>query len=315
MRYQDKKRVFLCTLFPMLLLLFGARTMPQENHETMLFVGDIMLDRGVREQVERYGERDYLFPFQEIKKELEQADILFGNLESVISKRGERMGSIYSFRADPLAAKGLSEAGFDILSLANNHTFDYGRTALKDTMRLLSDAGVKYTGTGFDKEEARTPVVLETREATVGFLAYTEFLFPYAQATRDRSGVAPYDKKSIRKDIERAKEKADIIVVSFHYGVEYAKQPNREQKEMSRATIDHGADLVVGHHPHVTQPVEEYNEGYIVYSLGNFVFDQDFSEETMRGFMLETKIRDGEITDIEKIPYELNEYFQPRVVE
>ncbi len=289
-------------------------TEPREY--TVIFAGDIMLDRGVREMVETHGDGNYAFPFLRVANTLREADILFGNLESVISDKGHDVGGPYSFRASPEAMDGLSYAGFDIVTLANNHAFDYTREALEDTMERLKKAGIEYAGAGFDKKEAHSPTILLLGEdIRVGFLGYTPFLYPYARATEDRSGVTEYLEERIREDIENAKEETDILVVTFHYGEEYQKEPNEGQKQISRNAIDWGADIVVGHHPHVTQPVEEYEDGYIAYSLGNFIFDQYFSEETMRGFLLKAEIKDKKITDVEKIRYELNEHYQPEIVQ
>ncbi len=285
-----------------------------ETH-TLLFTGDIMLNRGVKKMIEKHG-KDYTFPFLKIKETLQNADILFGNLESVISDKGVKIGSIYSFRAEPEAIEGLSCAGFNIVSLANNHAFDYGREAFEDTMSRLKEKQIAYTGGGFNKKEAHSPAILSlgVEELKVGFLGYTEFLYPYAFAEENRSGISVFSKENMKRDIKRARDDVDFLVVTFHYGDEYQKKPNERQVFLSRKAIDYGADIVIGHHPHVTQPVEKYNGKYIAYSLGNFVFDQYFSEETMRGFMLELKIKQGDVVEVNKIHYELNGKYQPEIV-
>ncbi len=286
---------------------------PQEY--TLLFTGDIMLNRGVKHMVKTHGE-DYTFPFLKIKDTLSDADILFGNLESMISDKGRDVGGIYSFRAKPEAMEGLVFAGFDIVTLANNHTFDWGREAFEDTMKRLSENNILYTGAGFNEEESHSPVIISLDDNfNVGFLGYTEFLFPSAMATSERSGVTTLTKENMERDIKKAKEEVDFLVVTFHYGTEYQKTPNRNQKIWSEGAIDFGADIVIGHHPHVTQPVEVYSDKYIAYSLGNFIFDQYFSEETMKGFMLEVKFIDNNIAEINKIHYKLNEFYQPEFVE
>lgn len=308
--------MILLLLFP----LFGEeiREIAKEKEPekyTILFAGDVMLDRGVKHMVEKHGEGDYSFPFLHIVETLHAADILFGNLESMISDRGRDMGSLYSFRAEPEAAEGLSFAGFDIVSLANNHAFDYTREAFEHTMEILNQKGIAYTGGGFNKQEAHSPAVFSLgEEMKVGFLGYTEFLFPSALADKNLSGVTDLSEENMKRDIEEAKKEVDFLVVTFHYGDEYQKEPNENQKFLSRKAIDYGADIVIGHHPHVTQPVEKYEGKYIAYSLGNFIFDQYFSKETMRGFLLEIEIEEKEITKARKIHYELNEYYQPRVV-
>ncbi len=287
----------------------------QEETYTLLFVGDIMLNRGVKYMVEKHGE-DYTFPFLNIADTLQNADLLFGNLESVISDRGRKIGSIYSFRANPEAVEGLVFAGFDVLSLANNHAFDYDREAFQQTMEILKENGIAYTGGGFNEKEAHSPTIISLKEELkIGFLGYTEFLYPYAFAEENRSGVTVLSEENLKRDIEKAKENTDFLVVTFHFGDEYQKEPNEKQKLISRKAIDYGADIVIGHHPHVTQPVEKYNGKYIAYSLGNFVFDQYFSEETMRGFMFELKLRGEEVVGARKIHYQINKFYQPKVIE
>lgn len=263
--------------------------------------------------VENYG-NDYTFPFLKIKDVLQDADILFGNLESVISNKGTRIGSIYSFRADPRAMEGLSYAGFDIVSLANNHAFDYNREAFEDTLNRLNDNQILYTGAGFNKEEAHSPSIIKLNDTKIGFLGYTEFLYPYAFANENLSGITELTEENMKNDIQKAKNDVDILVVTFHYGDEYQKKPNEYQKNISRKAIDYGADIIIGHHPHVTQPVEKYKGKYIAYSLGNFIFDQYFSEETMRGFMLKVEVKEKEIIGAKKIHYKLNDYYQPELV-
>ncbi|MCF7845536.1 MAG: CapA family protein [Candidatus Pacebacteria bacterium] len=293
----------------------GARSTPAPllvEEYSLLFVGDVMLDRGVEVKIEEHGE-DYTFPFLLTVDILQEADILFGNLESMISDKGRNVGSIYSFRADPMAVEGLLFAGFDVLSLANNHTFDYGREAFEDTMDRLKAEGIKYTGAGFNREEAHTSAVITLDDGTrVGFLGYTDFLYPFAFSTEERSGVSNFSLESLKEDIEKAEEETDLLVVSLHSGEEYQKQQNEHQELVSKKAVDYGADLIIGHHPHVTQPVEKYKDGYIAYSLGNFVFDQYFSEETMEGFMVEVKIKEGKITEVNKINYKLNKNYQPQ---
>ena len=287
----------------------------EEETYTLLFGGDMMLDRGVKYMVEKHGE-NYHFPFLNIQETLISADLLFANLESMISDKGYDVGGLYSFRADPEAMEGLVFAGFDIVTLANNHTFDYTREAFEDTMKRLEEAGIAYTGAGFNEEEAHSPTILLLEDGTkIGFLGYTEFLYPHAFATEDRSGVTVFNEENMERDIVKAKEEVDLLVVTFHYGDEYKEKAHPRQETWSRSAVDHGADLVIGHHPHVTQQIEEYNGKYIAYSLGNFIFDQYFSEETMSGFLFEVSVKGKEIVGARKIHYKLNEFYQPKVTE
>ncbi|MEK7554806.1 MAG: CapA family protein, partial [Patescibacteria group bacterium] len=139
----------------------------------LLFVGDIMLSRGVEYYIQKAGNGDYRYPFEKIADELRAADLLVGNLENPISSRGKNQGSIYSFRANPKALDGLSFAGFDVLSLANNHMWDWGADALQDTVGFLRDWGIKGVGAGASYRDANDPVIIEVRGVRVAFFSFT----------------------------------------------------------------------------------------------------------------------------------------------
>lgn len=279
----------------------------------LLFVGDIMLDRGIERQIERA--EDVRFPFLYIADELREADITFGNLEGPISDRGRDQGSIFSFRFNPQVIEGLSFAGFDILSLANNHIWDWGADALKDTASLLEAAGIKTVGAGKNYLEANRPAMFTVDDTTIAFFAYTTFYPRSKWAQEHTPGISQLDMETIRVALKEIQDKADIVIVSMHWGEEYKLRSNAEQQKLGQALVVAGADLVVGHHPHVIQEIERYNRGWIAYSLGNFVFDQYFSEETMRGLMLDVRVSNGEITAVNPIEVVLNERFQPRLRE
>lgn len=282
---------------------------------TLMFVGDIMLDRGVEYLIKKYGNNDWRFPFSQIADFLQPADILIGNLEGPISDKGQKVGSIYSFRSNPAATDGLTFAGFDILSIANNHVFDYGRMAMEDSFLRLKENGIDYIGGGFNESEAYSPIVKEIKGVKIAFLAYTNLGSPNWAARDDKSGIAWLEKEKMEEEIKKAKDKADLVIISFHYGEEYAAEPNQFQISISQTAIDAGADLVVGHHPHVVQKVEQYKKGWIAYSLGNFVFDQSFSEKTMTGLLLKVLIENDEIKEAIPIGVKINKYFQPEIVE
>ncbi|MDO8264902.1 MAG: CapA family protein, partial [Candidatus Parcubacteria bacterium] len=173
---------------------------------------------------------------------------------------------------------------------------------------------INYIGGGFSETEAYTPLIKEIKGIKIAFLAYTDLGSPYWGATGDNSGISWLEKGRMEEDVKKAKETADIVIVSFHYGDEYALEANQFQKNISHTAIDNGADLVIGHHPHVVQPTEKYNNRFIAYSLGNFVFDQGFSEETQKGLLLKILIRNGKIKEIIPIEIKINEYFQPEII-
>ena len=276
---------------------------------TLIFVGDIMLSRGVGRIMEK--KNDWQYPFLEIKDNLAEADLLVGNLEGPISSRGVKVGSIYSFRADPRAVLGLTGAGFDILSLANNHIWDYGRDAFGETLDILRNNRIDYIGAGIDYTEAHQPLVRAVRGTKIAFLAYTDLVPVGITRETAKPAVAFLDLKQIILDIEQAKNLADLVAVSFHWGNEYETKHNQQQEVMAHAVIDAGADLVIGHHPHVAQEVEKYKDGYIAYSLGNFIFDQNFSKDTRTGLIFKVKIKDKKIDKMESQKIKFTSTYQP----
>ena len=286
-----------------------------ENSEITVFaVGDIMLDRGVEYMINKQGNGDFKFPFLEIADEFKSADIVFGNLESVISDKGRKVGSIYSFRAEPEAIQGLQFAGFDILSLANNHMLDYTREAMEDTMKRLEKASIDYVGAGFNQGQAFSLKIKEIENTKIGFLAYTNLGAESWKAGKDYSGMAwisEQDIEKIQKDIEKAKKETDVLIISIHAGEEYSTNITDFQEKFAHSCIDAGADIIIGHHPHVVQKIEKYKGKYIAYSLGNFVFDQGFSEETMEAILLDIKIKDKKIDKVIPQKIKISNFFQP----
>jgi gamma-polyglutamate biosynthesis protein CapA len=295
--------------------------LPQEqkpvikNETEVIFVGDIMLDRGVKYQILKQ-DGNWRWPFLKVADEFKKADIVFGNLEGPISDKGTKAGSIYSFRDDPRVISGLTSAGFDVLSVANNHAFDYTREAIEDTFVRLKEAGIDYTGGGQNATEAGTPVIKETDGVKFGFLAYTNLCPLSWRAAKEKAGincVSSADLEKIKKEIEEAKKQADIVIVSMHAGEEYSQELNWFQTQLAKNAIDAGADIIIGHHPHVAQKYEVYKNKYIFYSLGNFVFDQSFSTSTMEGLMVKMIVSEGRIKDVTSTAVKINAEFQPEI--
>ena len=287
---------------------------------TILFAGDIMLTRGVAGKVERFGEGDYTYPFVYITDVLQSADIAFANLEGPISSRGKNQGSIYSFRMEPKVIAGLTFAGFDVLSVANNHIWDWGSDALEDTLNILEVNNIIPVGAGRNYAEANTAKTVALGNTKIAFLAYTNLMPQSLQAIKDAPGLSEFNFLAITERIKKAKAENDIVVVSLHWGEEYEPYPTASERETAHAFVDAGADLIIGHHSHVVRDVERYvpaldanRVGWIAYSLGNFVFDQNFSEETMRGLLLEATIQNENISNTTIIPVELTATFQPHI--
>jgi len=289
---------------------------PQPEQIKIILAGDVMLSRGVEYMIGKYGNGDFKFPFLKIADYLKDADIVFANLEGPISDKGVRVGSIYSFRQKPESIEGLTLAGFNVISLANNHAFDYSREALEDTFLRLNESEISYVGAGFSESKAYSPLIKEINGAKIGFLAYTNLGPETWQAVGESSGIAwisENDFEKIKRDIKSAKEISDVLIVSLHAGEEYQKTPAQFQIDFAKMAVDAGADLVVEHHPHVTQPFEKYLQGYIAYSLGNFIFDQSFSQETMESQIIELSIENKAIKEINLKEIKINAFFQPEI--
>lgn len=287
----------------------------QQEHEkiyTILAGGDIMMDRGVEAVIKRVDE-DYNFSFDLIRDDLNQADYVFANLEGSISDVGADTGKPYSFRFEPAVADALSFGGIDGVSLANNHMLDWGRESLCETTKHLDRVDIDYVGGGCDSNTAERPLIKQFGNTSVGFLAYTEF-YQGAHALGDIPGMSEWDLKKIQERISALGEQVDIIMVSMHWGAEYKNRATDAQVALGQQFIDMGADVIIGHHPHVDQEIERYGDGWIIYSLGNFVFDQSWSENTMEGLLAEIQIQSGRVYDIKPIPIQLNENYQPKVV-
>jgi poly-gamma-glutamate synthesis protein (capsule biosynthesis protein) len=248
----------------------------------LLFVGDIMMTRYVEKRIKKLN-KEYIYPFEKILNYLKSFDYVIANLEGPISDKGVKVGSKYSFRMKPEVAEALSKANINIVNLANNHIFDYGKVAFEDTLKNLEKNNIKYFGNSYE------PLIIEKEGVKIGFLGFSDFL-KHLEVKENKTGIATIN-DNISEIIKKAKEKVDILIVSFHWGEEYKKIANERQRKIAKIAIDSGADLVIGHHPHVIQDIEKYKDKFIFYSLGNFIFDQNFSKETMIGGGVEVYIK------------------------
>lgn len=288
---------------------------PVPESVTFAAVGDIMLSRAVGRKLRL--KHDVNYPYEETRDLLSSRDVVFGNLESPITGGRDIADDELLFRSDPGVELGLRDAGFTILSLANNHMMNFGERGLRDTIASLDAAGIAHVGAGMTESEAYAPANVAVRGTRIAFLAYAEkdFIPASLRATATHSGVAIADVAKMQAGVAEASTGAEVIVVSMHAGVEYAQGPSRAQKEFARAAIDAGADLVIGHHPHVVQPMETYKGNTIVYSLGNFVFDQMWSRETREGVIMEASFTNGSVGAPTFTPILIEDYSQPRVLD
>jgi poly-gamma-glutamate capsule biosynthesis protein CapA/YwtB (metallophosphatase superfamily) len=276
-------------------------------------VGDVMLDRALGDAIRS---DDVTYPFAEVIDLLTPADLTVGNLESALGDLGSPANKGYTFRAPPEASQALAQAGFDLLSLANNHALDYGPLALQQAMDLLHQQEVATVGAGANEPVAHEPHVREINGLRLAFLAYVHvpievrgFDTQTWTAATDRPGMAWADPGRIQADVATALNQSDLVIVLLHSGYENVPEPSPPQVAAAHAAIDAGADLVIGHHAHVLQGVEFYGEGVIVYGLGNFAFeDGGPPESAMLNVWLD---RDG-VRGMEFVPIVIETDGQPR---
>jgi poly-gamma-glutamate capsule biosynthesis protein CapA/YwtB (metallophosphatase superfamily) len=277
----------------------------------LLAVGDINLGRQTGQKI-LAGDPNYAFEY--LDQRISEYDIAFGNLESqLVDLGGETQSPTneYRFAGPPAGADGLKAAGFDIVSIANNHMWDYGKDALFSTIDNLDRVGLKHAGASKDTSTVYQPAIIEVNQQKVAFLAATNLLNGY-----ERSGATDYvawaDTDKLVSAINQVKSSVDWVVVSLHWGTEYAPQPSQAERDLAHQLIDAGASVIIGHHPHVPQGVEEYNGGVILYSLGNFAFWQPMDYWTQHSFIAEVTLdpTNGIAT---YNPIAINSGWQPRL--
>lgn len=247
--------------------------------------GDVQGDRNVGKFIDAHGGPAAL---AKVKPYLETASIAFVNLEGPISDLGKKLGwKEYTFRSRLALASGLASAGIDVVSLANNHAMDCGSPALLDTIARLDEAGINHAGGGADSAAARAPALLMAPAGTVAVFAFTDKHAAGFAAGADKPGVATVsDAKRLLAAVAEADKKVDFVIVSFHWGSEYTPRAAGYQRALAHRVIDAGADLILGHHPHVIQGLEVYRDKLIAYSLGDFVFDH-YKRATGEAFVLQ----------------------------
>ena len=275
----------------------AAPAQPARNR--LLFCGDVMLCRDVGARIR--ATKDPAHPFRKIAPLLAAADLTFINLESPFADRGPKGESGLIFRAHPESIEGLVLAGVDVAATANNHARDCGDYGVTFTLTWLRQHGIEPAGSGETPEAAHAGAVLERHGVRFGFLGYT-----YDQSNGNWSHpderIAVVDAAAMERDVAALRKRADVVIVSIHAGIEYRKKPSPAQVEFAHQAVDAGATLVIGHHPHVTQPMERYGKGAIFYSLGNFVFDQYQRVATQHGEIAEVVFSGTEIEQTSLLP-------------
>ncbi len=306
---------------------------------TMFAGGDILLDRGVYQTI-RVNGKGVDFPFDggtaeitghtccsafgweqpvtrrtgnagAMRELIEGADIAIANFENPAPDRVRWHTSGTVFSADPGIIDGLVNAGIDYVSLANNHIGDAGDAGILQTIDNLEERGLAYSGAGKDARAARKPAMLEAGGMTVAVLGY-DAIASYYSATDDDAGSSRLSLTRVRNDIKRARtDGADVVIVFPHWGTEYRATPFAAQQRLARAIVDAGADMIIGNHAHWAAAMEVYEGKPIWYALGNFVFDQTWSEPTMEGITLELTFHGRELVQARMRPHIILDKAQP----
>ena len=254
---------------------------------SLIFVGDIMVAETPGELISR-GED----PFQPFAALLSSHDVRIGNLECVVATTGTAEEKPYAFRADPRTLPVLKRH-FDAVSLANNHSGDFGKAAFAEQLALMDTAGLPYFGGGRDATAAHAPWIVERNGVRIALLGYVEFKPRSFEADASRPGVAwSGEDDDVIEDIIAARRvhRADIVIPFMHWGWEDEPDPSPRLRAFARRMIDAGADMVVGGHPHVTQGAEYYRGKPIIYSLGNFLFNGFDTPATTTGWVLSARV-------------------------
>ena len=312
--------------------------MSSDDPMTMLLVGDVFVRRDDPPSV-----------FQHVREILRDAEFTFGNLEGSVADLGTpwHKSGATNWKADARQIAAVESAGFDAMSVANNHMLDFGHDAMLETLTHLDRLGIAHSGAGQNVSEARAPAIVERNGCRIALLGYTSVFMDGWEAGdntpglaviaartayeppprfREVPGMAPIirswvvleHKEQLRKEIEAARERADIVVCAFHWGVSLGFRALTEyQVELGRFAVDAGADLVFGHHPHLLQGVEAYRGRAIFYSLGNWTFARHNPThgQELETILVRCRIRDRKIDSVEYLPARGDEEMNPHVLD
>jgi len=294
-----------------------------EEEIRLSFVGDIMTSRTVLKKINWFGVKT---PFKYLKEHLSNSDISFGNFEGTISdKEGIQWKKCCEFKSPSKIVNGLVWSGIDIISITNNHMMDYGPEVYQDTIDNLENFGIRTIGANYNSGYSNSQdfKIIEVKGKKIGFLGYydNEYNKWYIHDAKWFPQPLVYKEEFFLEDIENAKEQVDILVVSIHWGEEYEVFHNDRQEDIGHLAIDNGANIVIGHHSHVVQEIEEYHKGIIAYSLGNFVSDQPTSltPEGNKDKTKESIVLDVYVDKENNLNYKINEIkivnrCQPRLI-
>jgi poly-gamma-glutamate synthesis protein (capsule biosynthesis protein) len=290
---------------------------------SLLFAGDINPGRCVYALSK--AANDIALPYRPLASLLQSADIAIGSLDGAISDYNPPspcVGTTRNLLAPAESAKGLAFAGFDVITVATNHIKDCGlvrgcvNNSMFDTLANLRAQGVQPTGAGANLAEATAPAIITVRGVRFAFIGVSAVNDP-TWATADTPGTVPFQPDIFLDAIRRARAVSDVVIVLPHWGREYSGDISYQQRKAAAAMVAAGATLVIGNHPHHVQGVETFPSGAVAaYALGNFVFDQAWSDGTLytiQGLMLRAKFQGNKLQGIDLLPIHIYDDFQPRL--
>jgi len=269
---------------------------------SLVFAGDTVLDDTAGKIIEQGGD-----PFSDFADYFAGADIRITNMECVVSTRGQANDKMYTFQAHPRVIPVLQKH-FDAVTLANNHSGDFGPDAFAQMLSLLKEAGLAQIGGGMNLKDAHTPLVFTRNGWRIAVLSYNEFHPRSFEAGFDIPGVAWSEDQQVMEDIQTARRihRADLVIPVMHWGWENERTANPRQRQLAKLMIDAGADAVIGGHPHVTQDVSVYKGKPIVYSVGNFVMKETDNAFQRKGWVLKMYFDKRGVTRFETLPVKID---------
>lgn len=277
---------------------------------SMAVVGDIMCHSPNYKDAYNASTKKYDFStfFPQIKSYISNADIAVGNLETTFAGGNKAYSGYPTFNSPPQLAKDVQDLGIDVLTTSNNHSMDSGYNGLINTIDTLDDLGISHTGTFKSEEDKNKILIKDVNGVKIAFLSYTYGTNGIAIPKGKEYCINLIDKDLIKKQLESAKaQNPDVICVSMHWGIEYKLQPNTEQTDLADYLFENGADIILGSHPHVLEPMEKRTvtlsdgtkkDGFVIYSLGNFISAQKdkYTKDSIILNLKITKHSQGNIT-------------------
>ena len=292
---------------------FENSTQQEEQKDTtisMAVVGDIMCHGPNYKDAYNASTKTYDFStfFPQIKSYISNADIAVGNLETTFAGGNKAYSGYPTFNSPPQLAKDVQDLGIDVLTTSNNHSMDSGYNGLINTIDTLDNLGISHTGTFKSEEDKNKILIKDVNGVKIAFLSYTYGTNGISIPKGKEYCINLIDKDLIKKQLESAKaQNPDVICVSMHWGIEYKLQPNTEQKDLADYLFENGADIILGSHPHVLEPMEKRTvtlsdgtkkDGFVIYSLGNFISAQKdkYTKDSIILNLKITKHSQGNIT-------------------